>query len=121
MSKTNKLEQIYEVNLCIDSDDEIYEINEKMEYLTQKISIEMIKLKKYSENITYKLDLNNTITFEEQELIEEQIDIFINEYYKLKQLLKQGREIRHHKETKEQDINNQKRFARNVLAHYGIK
>jgi CRISPR/Cas system-associated protein Csx1 len=81
----------------------------------------MSRLKKYSENVSNELNVSKNTTFEEQELIEEQIDIFIYEYYTLKNLLKQGREIRLHKETKEKEMSNQKRFARNVLAHYGIQ
>jgi hypothetical protein len=121
MTKTNCLDKISEIDIHTDSDDDLEELKDKLNYITGVISSEMIRLKKYSENVSNELNVNINISFEEQELIEEQIDSFIYEYHKLKQLLKQGREIRLHKEIKEKEIQNQKRFARNVLAHYGIK
>lgn len=121
MTKTNYLEKITELDFNIESDDDLEEIKDKFNCITGTIASEMSRLKKYSENATNNLNVSKNTNFDEQELIEEQIDIFIYEYNKLKQLLKKGREIRLHKETKEQEINNQKRFARNVLAHYGIK
>lgn len=122
MTKRNcLLEKITEFDFNIDSDDDLEELKDKFDCITGSIASEMIRLKKYSENVTNELNINNNTTFEEQELIEEQIDIFIYEYHKLKELLRQGREIRLHKEAKEKDMKNQKRFARNALAHYGIQ
>lgn len=122
MTKTNcLLEKINEIDFRIDSDDDLEEIKDKLDSLTKSISNEMSRLQKYSENVSRELNVSIDTSFEEQELIEEQIDIFIYEYHTLKQLLKQGREIRIHKEAKEKEITNQKRFARNLLAHYGIQ
>jgi PAS domain-containing protein len=115
------LEKINEIDFHTDSDDDLEEINEKLRALTKSTSNEMSRLKKYIENVNHELnDVRVNTSFEEQELIEEQIDIFIYEYHTLKQLLKQGREIRIHKEAKEKELTNQKRFARNLLVHYGI-
>jgi CRISPR/Cas system-associated protein Csx1 len=122
MPKTiSLLEKITEFDCHVESDDDLEEINNKFNCITCTISSEMIRLKKYSENLTNELGVDKNITFEEQELIEEQMDIFIYEYSKLKQLLNQGREIRYHKEEKEKEMKNQKRYARNLLAHYGIE
>jgi hypothetical protein len=67
----------------------------------------------------YANKLNNA-TFMEHELLEEKIDNFIYSYQKTKQLLKQGRLVRYHKEEKEKEKLNELRYARNTLAHYGI-
>lgn len=121
MTKTTCLEQITEINLQIDSDDEVEELNSKLTYITECIAREMSRLKQYSEHVCSELHTStSTTSFEEQELIEEQLDIFVHEYNKVKQLLKQGREIRLHKEAKEKELTNQKRFARNLLAQYGL-
>jgi hypothetical protein len=117
MTKTNT-----EIDLSINSDHDLDEINNKMNTVMQHISNEMIKLTKYIENIKTILDTTNiNASFEEQELIEEYFDKLIHEYNKSKPLFKQGREIRIYKEAKEREILNQKRFARNVLVHYGIQ
>lgn len=114
-----RLGTINEDILHIDSDYELEEIEQKYDYVKTHISREFERLQKYSENISSLLKKveNN---FEEQELIEEQIDKFIHEYSKCKHLLKHGREIRIYKESKENELNNHKRYARNLLIHYGI-
>ncbi len=122
MTKTNTLETIDEIDLSINSDNDLDEINDKLNTVTQHISNEITKLTKYIENIKTMLNTTNTnASFEEQELIEEYFDKLIHEYNKSKPLFKQGREIRIYKEAKEREILNQKRFARNVLVHYGIQ
>lgn len=123
MTKTNTLilETISEIDLHIDSEHDLDEIKEKLNAVTQRISNEMTKLTKYTENIKTMVHASTNATFEEHELIEEQFDKLIYEYNKSKLLFKQGREIRIYKEAKETEILNQKRFARNVLVHYGIQ
>lgn len=119
MTKTNcLLEKINEIDYHIDSDDDLEELKVKFDSLTKTISNEMSRLKKYAENVSKDLNVNTKTSFEEQELIEEQIDIFMYEYHTLKHLLKQGRELRIYKETKEKEMNNHKRFARNVMAQF---
>ena len=104
---------------------ELYEINEMYECVTHQIAEEFYKLNNISNNISNNLQSNfnskfmNT-NFETHELIEEQFDNLLFKYLKIKELLKKGREIRFYKEKKEQEIEKEKRFARNVLAHYGI-
>ena len=58
--------------------------------------------------------------FDDQELIEEQIDRLVYQYVKIKEHLKKGREIRIFKEQKEQEKMNELRYARNVLMQLGI-
>lgn len=114
------------VELHINSDDEIEEINEKMTCISEMIACEFTNLKKISSNLNNTLDdnYNSKITnknFDEQELIEEKLDTLLFEFSKVKVLLKKGREIRYYKELKEKEIEKQKIFARNLLIQYGIK
>ncbi len=116
MTNINKMENI---DLHIDSDYSLEEMNEKYDYVKSKISKEFIRLQKHSEKLSNLLQINCSC-FEEQELIEEQMDKFMYEYIKCKELFRHGREIRIYKESKEIELDNQKKFARNVLIHYGI-
>lgn len=94
------------------------EIDQKMDHVTNSISSELTRLKSHL-HVLSQLPTHST-QFEEQELMEEYIDDFVYEYTKCKELFKHGREIRIHKELKEQELHNQKRFARNVLLQHGI-
>jgi uncharacterized membrane protein YheB (UPF0754 family) len=118
--------EVIPVELHIDSDHDLDEINEKYEYVTNQIAQEFHKLNNISQNISDILEKNFNSKFMNknfgtQELIEEQFDNLLFKYLQTKELLKKGREIRFYKEKKEKEIENEKRFARNALAHYGIK
>lgn len=125
---TSSLESITElpqINIQVDSDQELEDLNEKMDYVSQKIADEFYKLKfKISHiNGVFENNFNRTLntSFEQHELFEEQIDEFVHEYLKVKNYIKQGRNIRFYKEKKESEKKNELRYARNELAHYGIK
>ena len=59
--------------------------------------------------------------FDYQELVEEQLDCLIYEYTKVKENLKYGREVKFYMEKKEKEKTNELRYARNLLAHFGIE
>jgi hypothetical protein len=123
--KLTPINEMPPVELSINTNHNIDEINEKLDYITNKISQEFYKLKPVCKTINEMLETNfnsnfiNT-NFDEQELIEEQIDTLIFNYNCVKNLSKKGRDIRVYKQLKDKEIENQKRFARNALAHYGI-
>ena len=105
--------------LHINSEYNLEKMNQKLHYVESSISSELLKLQAHSEKLTTLLK-TQFVSLEEQELVEEQLDKFMYEYKKCKELLNHGREIRIHKEMKEMELHNQKRFARNVLVQYGI-
>ena len=103
------------------SQDYIDEINEKLNFVTHRIDEEFNKLRNISRNINIILENNCSSNimnknFDDQELIEEQFDNLIFNYSNVKELLKMGRQLRYYKEQNEME----KRYARNVLAQYGI-
>lgn len=118
--------EITPIELNNNSYHELEEINEKYEYITCQIAQEFYKLNNISQNISDSLQKNFNSNFmnknfETQELLEEKLDNLIFKFLQTKELLKKGREIRFYKEQKEIEIEKEKRFARNALAHYGIK
>ena len=118
--------EIVPVELHVDSNHELDEINEKYEYVTDRIAEEFYKLNNMSHIISDILEKNFNSNFmnknfETHELVEEKLDNLLFKYLQIKELLKKGREIRFYKEQKENEITKEKRFARNALAYYGIK
>lgn len=77
------------------------ELEEKMNYICEETAEKLYCLKSKLSKLTKLLE-NTRINknFDIQELIEEQIDIFLFEYSKIKCLFKKGREIRYYKECK---------------------
>ena len=109
----------------IDSDHELEELQEKMNYNSHQTAQEFYKLKTQSFKVSEILEKNfNKFylndNFDDQELIEEQIDRLIYQYAKIKENLKKGRDIRFYIEMKETQKSNELRYARNLLAHFGI-
>jgi hypothetical protein len=109
----------------IDSDHELEELQEKMNYNSHQTAQEFYKLKTQSFKVSEILEKNfNKFylndNFDDQELIEEQIDRLIYQYAKIKENLKKGRDIRFNIEMKETQKSNELRYARNLLAHFGI-
>lgn len=109
----------------VDSDHELEELQEKMNNINEQSAQEFHKLKSQSNKITALLEQNfneNFINknFDEHELIEEQIDKLIYQYTKIKDNLRNGREVRFYIEKKERQKVNELRYARNVLTHLGI-
>lgn len=123
-----KLDTINEnetANIAINSTNELEHLQSEMNVVTNKIAQDLYALKSYSFSVNNILEYNfnpsfmNT-NFDEQELIEEQIDRLLYEYVKIKEHFKKGREIRIFKEQKEQEKMNELRYARNVLMQLGI-
>ena len=125
-SNLNLLEVIPEVNTGVDSDHELEELQEIMNNICNESAQKFYKLKSQSLHVSNILENNfnksylNT-NFDEQELIEEQIDKLIYQYEQIKKHLRDGREIRCYIEKKEKQKNNELRYARNLLAHFGIE
>lgn len=100
-------ETIPEVNIIgFDNliEDNLDDLNEKMNYLTHTIGHDLIKLKKNINKVAILFDNINKMQindFDNQEYIEEQLDSMIYEYAKIKQYLKKGRTIRYYKVKKE--------------------
>lgn len=127
-NQQHSLEVIPEVspmNVHVDSDHELEELQEKMTFICNQTAQEFYKLKTQSLRVSDILEknfnksyLNNN--FDEQELIEEQIDSLIYQYTKIKKNLRDGREVRLYIEKKEKQKSNELRYARNLLAHFGI-
>lgn len=120
------ISEIENVDLHIDSDHELEEMQEKMNFVCEQTAQEFYKIKAYSQKVTKILEenFNNNFTnknFNEHELIEEKIDELIFQYAKAKELIRKGREIKFYKEEKEKQIKLHKKLARNALAHYGIQ
>lgn len=120
------LNTIHEININVDSEYELEELREKMKYISNQIALEFRKLKKQSINVTEILEknYNNEFmneNFDEQELVEEHIDNLLYQYEKVKKYLKYGRDVRFYKEKKEKEKSNEIRYAKNLLAHFGIK
>lgn len=119
MTQTSTNTNIQHSPFHINAEYTLEEIDQKMKYITNSISSELTRLMSHLHILSYLP--THSPKFEEQELMEEYIDTFIFEYMKCKELFKHGREIRIHKELKEKELHNQKRFARNVLLQYGIQ
>lgn len=119
------LETITEIDIHANSDHELEELQEKMQHICHETGQEFYNIKKQSLKISNLLEQNfneeyiNT-NFDEQEIIEEQIDKLIYEYKKVKEYLKNGRQVRCYIEQKEQQKTKELRYARNVLAYYGL-
>lgn len=112
-------------NNNVDSDYELEELREKMNNMNDHSAKEFYKLKAQSCKVTAILEQNfNEKTmnknFDDHELIEEQIDKLIHQYTKIKENLKNGREVRFYIEKKEKQKVNELRYARNVLLQCGI-
>lgn len=128
MNMASKLEIIPEynvVNLYISSDHEIEELQDKMNFICNQISKEFYGLKYQITQVSDILEknfnksyLNNN--FDDQEIIEEQIDKFIYKYQKIKKNLKDGREVRSYMENKQKQKSNELKYARNLLECLGI-
>ena len=117
LPKQNSLERIPEskpVNLNVNSETELEELDEKMEYISEQISEEFHILNTIVSQVNGILNINfnnkfmNT-DFDKQEYIEEYLDTLIYEYQTVKELLKKGREIRYNKEKKEKQKDNELR------------
>lgn len=127
-NQPHSLEIIPEVspmNVHVDSDQELEELQEKMKYICDQTAQEFYKLTCQSLKVSDILERNFNKTylnnnFDQQELIEEQIDKLIYQYTQIKKNLRDGREIRFYMEKKEQQKSNELRYARNLLAHFGI-
>ena len=129
LPKQNSLERIPEskpVNLNVNSETELEELDEKMEYVSEQISEEFHVLNTIVSQVNGILNINfnnkfmNT-DFDKQEYIEEYLDTLIYEYQTVKELLKKGREIRYNKEKKEKQKDNEIRCVRATLKYCGIK
>jgi hypothetical protein len=129
LPKQNSLERIPEsnpVNLNVNSETELEELDEKMEYISEQISEEFHILNNIVSQVNGILNINfnnkfmNT-DFDKQEYIEEYLDTLIYEYQTVKELLKKGREIRYNKDKKEKQKDNELRGSRNTLNYCGIK
>ena len=123
LPKQNSLERIPEskpVNLNVNSETELDELDEKMEYVSEQISEEFHILNTIVSQVNGILNINfnnkfmNT-DFDKQEYIEEYLDTLIYEYQTVKELLKKGREIRYNKEKKEKQKDNELRGSRATL------
>ncbi len=94
-----KLTTIKEDDVLIDSTNELEQLQSEMLLVSNQIAQDFYKLKSYTFSANHVLECNfnasfmNT-NFDEQELIEEQMDRFVFQYVKLKELFKKGREIR---------------------------
>ena len=128
LPKQNSLERIPEskpVNLNVNSETELDELDEKMEYVSEQISEEFHILNTIVSQVNGILNINfnnkfmNT-DFDKQEYIEEYLDTLIYEYQTVKELLKKGREIRYNKEKKEKQKDNEIRGSRATLKYCGI-
>lgn len=125
---TSKLEVIPEfatINFHVDSDNEIEELQEKMNCICNQIAQEFYKIKYQSVKVSEILEtnfnksyLNNN--FDNQEQIEEQIDILIYQYAKIKEKLRVGRLVRYNMEKKQKQKSNELKYARNLLEYFGI-
>jgi len=121
----SKLKTIHEMDLSLDSDNEIEELIEKMEYVCNQTSNSFYNLKKKVNNVNILLENNfnsNFVNsnFDHHELIEEQIDNLIYDFSKIKEFIKKGRLIKFYKEKKENNKKKELLYARNALVYYGI-
>lgn len=102
---------------------ELEQLEEKMNSVCEKISKKFYCLKSNINNLNKLLETNFNKNFDEQELMEEQMDELIFEYSKIKDLLKKGREIRYYKEVKEkkgkeEKENNNFTFTNDLIIHH---
>lgn len=115
------LQTITEIDMNVNSENDLTELEEKMNYITNKIATDLHGLIHNVNCIKFILESNElNIDFEKQEYIEEYFDKFVYQYTKIKDYFKKGREIRCYKEKKEQEKMNELRYARNVLMQLGI-
>jgi len=127
-NQQHSLEVIPEVspmNIHVDSCNELEELQEKMNYICDqtaqefyKLTCETLKVSDMLERNFNKTYLNNN--FEQQEMIEHQVDKLISQYFQIKKNLQDGREIRFYMEKKEMQKCNELRYAKNLLASLGI-
>lgn len=125
-SKLETIPEIQPLDIYVESHHDLEELHEKMNYICNQTAHEFYKLTCQSLKVSdilgknfNKSYLNNN--FDEQELIEEQIDTLIYQYSKIKKNLRDGRDIRLYIEKKKQQKSNELRYARNLLAHFGIE
>jgi hypothetical protein len=126
-----KLETIPEIepvtiNIPVDSNNEIDNLNKKMENICRQTAQEFFRLKSHIVYINdiFEKNYNSCFmneNFDKQEQIEEQIDSLIFEYKNVKNLLRKGRDVKCYKEEKEKEKRNELRYARNVLASVKTK
>ena len=117
--------EVIPMNVHVDSDHELEELQEKMNYICDQTAQEFYKLTCQSLKVSDILESNFNKTylntnFDQQEIIEEQIDKLIYQYTLIKKNLRDGREIRLYMEKKEKQKSIELRYARNLLAHFGI-
>jgi hypothetical protein len=129
MPRQKSLERIPEsepVNLTVNSETELEELDEKMEYIGELIAEEFHILNNIVSQVNGILNVNfnnkfmNT-NFDKHEHVELYFDTLIHEYQTVKELLAKGRAIRYNKEKKEKEKYNELRCARNTLSQYEIK
>jgi len=118
--------EIEQMDVSVNSNDELKYLEEKMKYISEVISQKFYGLKTEIINVTniieenYNRNFMNT-DFDDEELVEEQLDILMYEYSKIKELLKKGREIRYNKEHKEKEKDREQLMIRNAFVYYEIK
>ena len=125
-SNLETIPEVQPVDIHVESHHGLEELHEKMNYICNQTAHEFYKLTCQSLKVSDILEknfnksyLNNN--FDEQEQIEEQIDTLIYQYAKIKKNLRDGRDIRLYIEKKKQQKSNELRYARNLLAHFGIE
>jgi hypothetical protein len=128
-NQQHSLQVIPEITLTsvhVDSDYEAEELEEKINYICNQTAQDFYKLKYQSIHVTDILERNFNksfinISFDDHEVIEEQIDKLMYQYAKIKKNLRDGREVKFYIEKKEKEKSNEIRYARNLLAYFGIK
>lgn len=105
-------------------------LDDNMSEIVTKLNMHFLNISQRMKNINEMFirlyerthDTSVGMTFLEHELLEERMDQLLYMYSKSKELMKQGRLIRHYKELKESETEklNELRIARNTLAQYGI-
>jgi len=117
--------EISPMNVHVDYDHELEELQENMNYICDQTAQEFYKLTCQSLKVSDILERNFNKTylnnnFDQQEIIEEQIDKLIYQYTQIKKNLRDGREIRFYMEKKVIQKCNELRYAENLLANLGI-
>lgn len=102
-------------NIEVISDYELEYLEEKMEDISNQISYKFCGLRQQVINVENMLKENYNIkffnnNFDQHELTEEQIDMLIFDFMKIKELIKKGREIRYYKEYKTNEKEKKKLF-----------
>lgn len=120
------IQQVESINIYADSKHELEELNTKMDYICKQNANEFYKLNMRMAYINSVFENNfNSRTmntnFDDHELFEEQMDELIYEYNTVKELMKQGRQVKFYKEQKETEKKNELRYARNTMVQCGIE